>query len=136
VQHQAERSRNVRRQGDGLAGNLDPRGIVGDIGLELPERQGREIGAPPIGFHRQRVRVGERGEPAVEARDEIVARRAVALGLMRDRLDDGQRVLNAVRQLLVRSRLSAFMRFCSANTIRPAEVNEAGIVQDRPTADY
>ena len=26
---------------------------------------------------------------------------------------------------LVRSRLSAFMRFCSANTIRPAEVNEA-----------
>jgi integrase len=40
---------------------------------------------------------------------------------------DWQPLRSAVKHSLVRSRLSSFMRYCSANNITPAEVNEAAV---------
>ena len=73
-------------------------GLPEVYGCELAESERREIGALPVGFDQEIVGIAERHEAALETLDELLRRRRAADRLMRDRLDDGERILDPVRE--------------------------------------
>ena len=112
---------SVSGQEHRLARDPDPVRIAADVRLELLVRQRREIGAPPVGVHQQRMGRGERGEAAIQAIGEFLVGFAEAPGLMRDRLHDRQRILDAVRQFAKQQFLLRVPRLAFGHVARALE---------------
>src|SRR5712671_4484639 len=98
MQYQSEWGCNVWRERNW--GTIDHHrvGTVRSVRLKLIARQRSQFGALPIGFHEQAVGTRQGRQTSVKARDEFLFGGAVALGLVRYRLNDGQSVLDPVRE--------------------------------------
>jgi hypothetical protein len=71
---------------------------IGRIWFKLPARQRCEIGPLPVGVDQKRMSRSQCGQAAIQLFVELLVRIAEALRLMRNRLNDRQRISYAVRQ--------------------------------------
>jgi hypothetical protein len=128
VEDQPEGRGKVCRQQDGIALEVQPVWIVGEVRGELLARELAEIGALPIRADQQGVRGRERRQAAFEAFDELLRRFAAAQRVARNRLNDGKRVADAVCQFADEQPQPAFRR-AGGGDVTGAFEDEAAAVE-------
>jgi hypothetical protein len=99
VDNQAKWRRQISRQQDWFALELNPVGTIQSICPELAARERAEIGALPFGLHKQVMRGCERQEPTTETIDKVLAGMG-AQRLRRYGLHHSQDILDAMTEFI------------------------------------